>query len=149
MNKIIFRLIFSFGVVILLSGCFEIEPDGFTSIDYFKDDSKNRILTYEYDEKFTGMNEDKIFQKAKNHISSGELTAMFFYPKGSRMPKNYEITQAKSVNQAYDILFSSSYKNWRYVFTKYKGRGGNFVVDCQIKDTGSANCKNWTKGKVF
>ena len=66
---------------------------------YFKDDNKNRIKTYSFDESI--MEDDIIKHGKKQMNTAGRLTAVYYYPKGAKIPRS-------GVQNAQDIFYANT-----------------------------------------
>ena len=99
---------------------------------YFKDGAKNRIFTI----LIMGENvESDILSFARDRPNtSGQITAVYFYPKGSAIPAD-GITQAESVFRANDMLYvMDGLSKWQYAYMKNMN-GSETFANCLSNPT--------------
>jgi len=101
-------------------------PD-FHQVGYFKDDSRNHILTVRIPATAT---KDQVEQYAKDQtIKAGHPASLYFFEDGSVIPV-YGIMQAESSLVVNDLLYNTDgLSKWRFAFMR-KQNGSTRMVDC-------------------
>jgi hypothetical protein len=109
----------------------------FKQLGYFKDERRNRIFTYIFQEGTT-FSEIQAHAKSLMHTSK-QWMAAYYYPPGSIVPSD-GVTQAGSVEQAKRVLYHmDGLSPWRYAFARLFS-GTTAFVDCQ-HDPGNGLCR--------
>ncbi|ACL71502.1 hypothetical protein Tgr7_0404 [Thioalkalivibrio sulfidiphilus HL-EbGr7] len=104
---------------------------------YFKDRATNRIFTIEY-RGDPGADQARRYAEQRPY-AAGQMTAVYFYPAGSRMPVD-GITRAKNLFDANRILYDvPGLAAWRYAYMRgFDGRSQ--FVDC-LESAGHDLCR--------
>ena len=101
-------------------------PD-FHQVGYFKDDSKNHILTVRIPVTAT---KDQVEQYAKDQTNKeGHPASLYFFEDGSMIPVD-GIMRAESLLAVNELLYNTDgLSKWRFAFMR-KQNGSTRMVDC-------------------
>ncbi|MDH3903152.1 MAG: hypothetical protein OES90_08025 [Xanthomonadales bacterium] len=99
----------------------------FHEVGYFKDESKNHILTVRIPVTAT---KGQVEQYAKDQTkNAGHSASLYFFEDGSMIPVN-GIMQAESLPAVNELLYNTDGINkWRFAFMR-KPNGSTRMVDC-------------------
>ena len=103
--------------------------------------AKNRIMIFEY----TGLpSEDEMLEhilKNKPYHTDGKMTAAYYYPKGSNMPRSGCNTMCKSVMQANRLLYEIlDIDRWEFAYMI--GFNGKTTFANCLKNPSHSLCRN-------
>ena len=102
----------------------QLFPPEIKNRGYFQSKAKDRIFTVEF--RSPADANALLAYAEKAPYTTGQMTALYFYPKGSNMPGEI-ITKRKSIFEATNTIKSERMSQYAYVYMHYRNGNKEFI----------------------